>query len=64
VEKHSFQAHEQNDRQTRNPQSEGAYSASGVHGDVTLATHEKGELLVRIAVAGILKEIEEFRRGN
>lgn len=49
---------------TRNPESEGAYSASGVHGNATLATHEKGELLVRIAVAGILKEIEEFRRGN
>jgi creatinine amidohydrolase/Fe(II)-dependent formamide hydrolase-like protein len=48
----------------RNPQSEGAYSPSGVHGDATLATHEKGDLLVRIAVAGILKEIEEFRRGN
>jgi creatinine amidohydrolase len=48
----------------RNPQSAGSYSASGVYGDATLATHEKGELLVRAAVTGILKEIEEFRRGN
>lgn len=49
---------------TRNPQSEGSYSASGVHGDATLATGEKGELLVRAAVMGILKEIKEFHRGN
>ena len=49
---------------TRNPQSEGSYSVSGVHGDATLATREKGELLVRAAVTGILKEIEEFRGGN
>jgi creatinine amidohydrolase len=49
---------------TRNPQGEGSYSASGVFGDATLATREKGELLVRTAVAGVLKEIEDFRRGN
>jgi creatinine amidohydrolase len=49
---------------TRNPRGEGAYSASGIYGDATLATREKGELLVRAAVAGILKEIEEFRTGN
>ena len=49
---------------TRNPRGEGSYSTSGIFGDATLATHEKGELLVRTAVAVILKEIEEFRRGN
>jgi creatinine amidohydrolase len=49
---------------TRNPQGEGSYSASGIFGDPTLATQEKGEMLVRIAVAGILREIEEFRRGS
>ena len=48
---------------TRNPKGEGAYSASGIYGDATLATRETGETLVRVAVAGILKEIEEFRRG-
>jgi len=47
---------------TRDPQGEGAYSASGIYGDPTLATRETGEILVRLAVAGILKEIEEFRR--
>jgi creatinine amidohydrolase len=46
---------------TRNPEGEGAYSASGVYGDATLATREKGELVVQTAVAGILKEIEQFR---
>jgi creatinine amidohydrolase len=46
---------------TRNPEGEGAYSASGVYGDATLATREKGELVVQAAVAGILKEIEQFR---
>ena len=49
---------------TRNPKGEGAYSASGIYGDATPATRETGELFVRVAVAGILKEIEEFRRGN
>jgi creatinine amidohydrolase len=49
---------------TRNPQGEGTYSASGIFGDATLATQEKGEMLVRAAVAGILREIEEFRRGS
>jgi creatinine amidohydrolase len=46
---------------TRNPNGEGAYSASGVYGDATLATREKGEILVRATVEGILKEIEELR---
>jgi creatinine amidohydrolase len=46
---------------TRNPNGEGAYSASGVYGDATLATREKGEILVRATVEGILKDIEELR---
>jgi creatinine amidohydrolase len=49
---------------TRNPKGEGAYSASGIYGDATPATRETGERFVRAAVAGILNEIEEFRRGN
>ena len=46
---------------TRSPHGEGAYSASGVYGDATLATRAKGEIMVRATVEGILKEIEELR---
>jgi creatinine amidohydrolase len=49
---------------TRKPEGEGTYSASGIYGDATLATRKKGELIVQAAVAGILKEIEQFRTGN
>jgi creatinine amidohydrolase len=49
---------------TRNPQGEGSYSASGVYGDATLATRDKGEILVRATVEGILKEIQDFRSGH
>jgi len=46
---------------TRNPNGDGAYSASGVFGDATLATREKGEVMTRATVEGILKEIEVLR---
>ena len=46
---------------TRNPNGEGVYSASGVYGDATLATREKGEILVRATVEGLLKDIEDLR---
>jgi len=46
---------------TRNPQGDGAYSASGVYGDATLATRAKGEIMVRATMEGILKEIEALR---
>jgi creatinine amidohydrolase len=51
-------------RLTRDPQGEGAYSASGIYGDATLATPQKGEVVVRAMLDGILKEIEELRSGN
>lgn len=51
-------------RLTRDPQGEGAYSPSGVYGDATLATPQKGELVVRAMLDGILKEIEAFRSGT
>jgi creatinine amidohydrolase len=51
-------------RLTRDPEGEGAYSASGIYGDATLATRQKGEIVVRAMVDGILKEIEELRIGN
>lgn len=46
---------------TRNPNGEGAYSASGVFGDATLATRKKGELMIHAMVEGILKEIDALR---
>ena len=46
---------------TRNPNGEGAYSASGIYGDATLATRKKGEIMVRATVEGILKEIDALR---
>ena len=46
---------------TRNPNGRGTYSASGVWGDATLATREKGRLIVEASVEGILREIEVLR---
>lgn len=46
---------------TRNPSGRGTYSASGVWGDATLATREKGRQIVEASVEGILKEIEALR---
>lgn len=37
------------------------YSPSGIFGDATLATREKGEIVVEAMVAGILREIEAVR---
>jgi creatinine amidohydrolase len=50
-------------RLTRDPKGEGTYSPSGVWGDPTLATREKGEKVVEALVAGVLKEIEDLRRS-
>jgi creatinine amidohydrolase len=49
---------------TRNPKGEGSYSASGIYGDATLATRQKGEIVVRAILDGILKEIEGLRELN
>ncbi len=48
---------------TRDPHKPGAYSASGVYGDATLATRAKGEALARATVEGMLLEIEALRRA-
>jgi creatinine amidohydrolase len=45
---------------TRDPRGEGSYSASGIYGDATLATRQKGEIIVRAIVNGILKEIQDL----
>ena len=46
---------------TRDPKGEGSYSASGIYGDATLATRQKGEIIVRAIVNGILREIQDFK---
>ncbi len=47
---------------TRDPENleAGAYSATGTYGDPTLATREKGMMIVEAAVKEIVKEIEEL----
>ena len=47
---------------TRNPNGNGVYSASGIWGDPTLATLEKGKKLTAALVVGVLREIEDLRR--
>lgn len=49
---------------TRDPHKPGAYSASGIYGDATLATREKGEVVARATVEGMLREIEELRHAR
>ena len=50
---------------TRDPKREGmTYSASGVFGDATLATREKGRRITEALVAAVLREIEELRRAE
>ncbi len=48
---------------TRDPKNEeGTYSASGVWGDATLATREKGRIVTEALVSAMLGEIEALRR--
>jgi creatinine amidohydrolase len=46
---------------TRDPKGSGTYSPTGVWGDATLATREKGRRVVEAMVEGMLKEIETLR---
>lgn len=46
---------------SRAPGTAKTYSPSGVWGDATLATREKGRVVVEAFVAGILQEIEALR---
>ena len=51
-------------RLTRQRNAAATYSPSGVWGDPTLATPEKGEALVEALVSGILQDIESIRRAS
>jgi creatinine amidohydrolase len=46
---------------TRDPNGSGTYSPSGVWGDATLATRDKGKIVVEALVKSILAEIEQLR---
>ena len=46
---------------TRNPSGSGVYSATGIYGDPTLATRDKGRIIVEAMVKDILAEIESLR---
>jgi len=45
---------------TRNPEGPGIYSSTGVYGDPTLATKEKGKILVESIVTTVVSEIEKM----
>lgn len=49
---------------TRKAYGEGVYSASGVYGDATLATREKGGRIIEALVAGILRDIEALKQSD
>jgi creatinine amidohydrolase len=46
---------------TRDPKGPGTYSPTGIWGDATLATREKGRRVVEAMVEGMLREIEALR---
>jgi creatinine amidohydrolase len=46
---------------TRDPKGKGTYSPTGIWGDPTLATREKGRKVVEALVEGVLREIEALR---
>jgi uncharacterized protein (TIGR02246 family) len=49
---------------TRRPGSTGTYSPSGIWGDPTIASREKGQLFVETLVAGILDDISRLRTAS
>jgi creatinine amidohydrolase len=51
-------------RLTRDRHGNGSFSASGIYGDATLATRQKGELAVRAVLSGMLEEIESLRTSE
>jgi creatinine amidohydrolase len=49
---------------TRDPNGKGVYSPTGTWGDPTLATREKGRIVVEATITGILKDIEQLRTAG
>ena len=50
-------------RLTRSPGDAGTYSPTGIWGDATLATREKGRVIVEGLLTSILDDIEQLRRA-
>jgi len=48
---------------TRSPNGEGIYSPTGIWGDPTLATREKGQRVTEALIESVLREIEDLRRS-
>jgi creatinine amidohydrolase len=48
---------------TRDPKGKGVYSPTGIYGDATLATRDKGERITKALVEGILREIKDLRQS-
>ncbi len=48
---------------TRRPNGTGVYSPSGIWGDATLATREKGRIVVEALVAAIVRDIEHLAQS-
>lgn len=46
---------------TRNPEGSGSYSPTGTWGDPTLATREKGRIIVETTVSEIVKQLRELK---
>ena len=47
---------------TRNSQGSGTFSPTGIWGDPTLATREKGEIIVEATVRAIITQVRELIR--
>jgi creatinine amidohydrolase len=45
---------------TRNPKGAGTYSPSGIWGDPTLATKEKGKIIVEATIAETIRQVKEL----
>jgi creatinine amidohydrolase len=45
---------------TRDPEGKGTYSPTGIWGDPTLATREKGKLITALVVREIVGEVTNF----
>jgi creatinine amidohydrolase/Fe(II)-dependent formamide hydrolase-like protein len=49
---------------TRKQGQPGIYSVTGIWGDATLATAEKGRVVVEATIEGILRDIDDLRDAS
>jgi creatinine amidohydrolase len=48
----------------RSPEQQGTYSPTGVYGDATLATREKGERLAAVMMRALERDVDELRAAT